>query len=156
MYIWSWPMHMLSVHMKFALAEWVYIWSWAGGMGVHVKFINFCIAWHWRDGCKYDAVLTQCAYLGVHMKLIWRNGCTYAVAIAIFATQMWNSSISTFNKTGLKGHFHHPCRRYHKGSGLFLLVEVGGVDDIAVDLFISRDDGLHRSIHLTRRWPAKT
>ena len=86
-----------------------------GGMGVYVKFINFYIAWHWRDGCKYDAVLTQCAYLGVHMKLIWMNGCTYAVAIAIFATQMWNSSISTFNKTGLKGHLHLPCRRYHKG-----------------------------------------
>ena len=29
-------------------------------------------------------------------------------------------------------------------SGVFLLVEVGGVDDIAVDLFISRDDGLQK------------
>ena len=79
---------------------------------------------------------------GVHMKLIWRNGC--AVAIAVFATQMWNSSISTFNKTGLKGHCHYPCRRYHKGSGVFLLVKVGGVDDIAVDLLFSRDDGLQK------------
>ena len=53
---------------------------------------------------------------------------------------MWNSSISTFNKTGLKGHLHHPWADTTKGqSGVFLLVEVGGVDDIAVDLFISRD-----------------
>ena len=61
-------------------------------MGVHVKFINFCIAWHWRDGCKYDS------------------------RPALKATSTSHAADTTMGQ-----------------SGVFLLVEVGGVDDIAAE-----------------------
>ncbi len=97
-----------------------------GGMGVHMKL-------SWRNGCT-------CEVLAVNMMLSWISAHTW---VYIWSWSGWmgvhmqlplqflrhkcgTAQISTFNKTGLKGHFHHSCRRYHKGSSLFLLVEVGG------------------------------
>ena len=81
-------------------------------------------------GCTYEADLAEWVYI-----------CSCHCNFCDTNVEQLNL---TFNTTGLKGHFHPPCRRYHKGSGVFLLVEVGSVDDIAVDLFISRDDGLQK------------
>ena len=79
------------------------------------------------------------------MKLTLRNGVHVKLQLQLLRHKCGTAQSPPSTRPALKATSTTHTADTTKGqSGVFLLVEVGGVDDIAVDLFISRDDGLQK------------
>ena len=79
------------------------------------------------------------------MKLTLRNGVHMKLQLQLLRRKCGTAQSPPSTRAALKATSTSHAADTTKGqSGVFLLVEVGGVDDIAVDLFISRDDGLQK------------
>ena len=89
---------------------------------------------------------SKCTYLGIHMKLTLRNGVHVKLQLQLLRHKCGTAQSPPSTRPALKATSTTHAADTTKGqSGVFLLVEVRGVDDIA-----------GRFVYLTRRWPAKT
>ena len=80
------------------------------------------------------------------MKLTLRNGVHMKLQLQLLRRKCGTAQSPPSTRPALKATSTIHAADTKKGqSGVFLLVEVGGVDDIA-----------GRFVYLTRRWPAKT
>ena len=80
------------------------------------------------------------------MKLTLRNGVHMKLQLQALRRKCGTAQSPPSTRAALKANSTPHAADTTKGqSGIFLLVEVGGVDDIA-----------GRFVYLTRRWPAKT